>query len=276
VSEHDVKPIKDVARIQLPVNQRTLLVALGKFLRGHTEATLPASEHLGRGPAAFVLYAMSLHLIKLGRVLQDLCSEGHTIEARLIGRAMVSAALGILLIAEQDSDARALLFASFEGTVRRQRAAALVKHGYLTQARADELEAEHAAEDVNAFSVQAAAGTVPAARLGKRPEGWSGLSDYALAQRFQKSSWYDLFYGPMSDQTHVNTVAIQQEISELLAGKIMIGATFGNPFLVVMAACDTVSHASESLDQFFSIGSAIMRAALDDEMKRAVAAFVAG
>jgi hypothetical protein len=188
---------------------------------------------------------------------------------------MVSAALGILLIAEQDSDARALLFTSFQGTVRRQRAAALVKHGHLTQARADELEAEQAAEDSKAFSAQAAAGTVPAARLGKRPEGWSGLSDYALAQRFQKSGWYDLFYGPMSDQTHVNAVAIQQEISELVAGNIMLGGTFENPFLVIVAACETVSHASEALDQFFSIASTGTRATLDQDMKRAIATFVA-
>jgi hypothetical protein len=265
----------DVPRQQLPENQRAFLAAFGRFLKGHFEATLPAAERRDDGPAAFLLYAMFIHTIKLGRALQELCTEGHAIEARLIARAMVSATLGILLIAEQDSDSRALLFASFQEKIRKQRAGALVKHGHLSQQRADELEAEQSAEDVKALDAHAAAGTSPAARLGNKPT-WSGLSDYALAQRFHKSGWYDLFYGPMSDHTHVNAAAIEKEFSELLAGNVTIGGTFENPFLVIVAACETVSHASEALDQFFSIGSAATRATLDQEMKRAIAAFVAG
>jgi hypothetical protein len=189
---------------------------------------------------------------------------------------MVSATLGIMLIAEQDSDSRALLFASFQGTVRRQRAAALVNHGHLTQKRADELEAEQAAEDAKALAAHAAAGTLPAVRLGKTPTGWSGLSDHALAERFKKPGWYDLFYCPMSDQSHVNAAAIGNEISQLLAGNVTIGGTFDSPFLVVLAACETVSHASEALDSFFSLGSTATRAELDREMMQAIGLFVGG
>ncbi len=266
--------IRDVSRMELPEAQRALLASLGRFLRGHSEATASASQHLDQGPAAFLLYAMFLHIVQLGRSMQELCIEGHAISARLIGRAMVSAALGIMLIAEQDSDSRALLFGSFQGTVRRQRAAALVKHGHLSQKRATELEAEQAGEDTQALAAHAAAGTLPAARLGKAQTGWSGLSDHALAERFKKSGWYDLFYGPMSDQSHVNAAAIDKEISGLLAGNVTIGGNFDNPFLVVIAACETVSHSSEALDQFFSIGSAATRATLDQDMMQAIAIFV--
>lgn len=78
-----------------------------------------------------------------------------------------------------------------------------------------------------------------------------------------------------SPQSHVNAAAIDKEISELLAGNVTIGGTFDNPFLVVIAACETVSHSSEALDQFFSIGSAASRATLDQDMLQAIADFVA-
>jgi hypothetical protein len=47
--------IRDVSREKLPEDQRTLLAALGRFLRGHSEATAPASQHLDHGLAAFLL-----------------------------------------------------------------------------------------------------------------------------------------------------------------------------------------------------------------------------
>jgi len=78
----------------------------------------------------------------------------------------------------------------------------------------------------------------------------------------------------MSDQSHVNAAAIDKEISELLAGNVTIGGTFDNPFLVVICACETVSHSSEALDHFFSIGSATTRATLDQDMMQAIANFV--
>ncbi len=265
--------MREIPRRELPESQRILLAALGRFLRGHTEATMPASQHLGQGPAAFLLYAMFLHTVQQGRALQELCIVGDAIAARLIARAMVSAALGLMLIAEQDSDARALLFAEFQGTVRRQRAAALVRHGHLTQQRADELETEQVAEEAKALAAHAAVGTRPAPRLGSARTGWSGLSDRALAERFNRLGWYDLFYGPMSDQSHVNAAAIGNEITQLLAGKVTIGGTFESPFLVVLAACETVSHASEALDNFFSLGSTAIRDELDREMIQAIGRF---
>lgn len=83
--------MREISRQQLPEHQRALLAALGTFLRGHTEGTMPASQHLGAGPAALLLYAMFLHIVQLGRALQELCIVGNAIAARLIARAMVSA-----------------------------------------------------------------------------------------------------------------------------------------------------------------------------------------
>lgn len=194
----------------------------------------------------------------------------------MIGRAMVSATLSMLLIAEDDSDSRALLFAQFQRRLRRQRGRALVKHGHLTQKRAGELEAQQVAEERKALEAQARAGTRPAKRLGDHPHGWSGLTDYAMAGRFQKAGWCDLFYGPMSDQSHVNAAAIAGEISSLLQGDVTIGGRFDSPFLVVLAACETVSQAAEVIDRFFSLGTSEVRNELDEEMKRQIGVLASG
>jgi hypothetical protein len=94
-----------------------------------------------------------------------------------------------------------------------------------------------------------------------------------LAERFGKSDWYDLFYGPMSDQSHVNAAAIGAEISSLLQGEITIGGRFESPFLVVMAASETVSQAAEVIDNFFSLGSSATRSALEQEIKREIGVY---
>ena len=44
-----------------------------KFVRGHANAAVEASRHLNDGPAAFVLYALFLRLLQLGRAVQELC-----------------------------------------------------------------------------------------------------------------------------------------------------------------------------------------------------------
>lgn len=228
----------------------------------------------GRCPAAFVLYALFLRLLQLGRAVQELCIVGHALEAQLITRPMVSASLSMILIAEGGSNPRALLFAQFQRKLRRQRSAALVKHDHLSRQRAVELEAMEVALEEQALAAHAAAGTVPARRLGPSEQTWSGLSDHALADRFKLPGWYDLFYGPMSDQSHMNAAAIGDEIASLAQGSITVGGRFGSPFLVVLAACETVSHGAEVIDQFFSVGSSAQRKELDDQMLHAVRVYV--
>ncbi len=268
--------MKDKPRTELPADQRELLRAFGQFLRGHGNAAAGAATHLNQGPGAFVLYALFLRVLQLGRTVQELGIVGHSLEAQLIARPMVSAALSMLLIAEADSDARAMLFAQFQRKLRRLRSAALVKHGHLGQKRAEELEAAEVALEEQALAAHAAAGTRPADPLGKSTLTWSGLSDHALAQRFKKPGWYDLFYGPMSDQSHVNAAAIGVEISSILQGDVTIGGRFDSPFLPLLAACETASQASEVIDRYFSLGSSDWRSALDDEMTAAINVHVAG
>lgn len=121
-----------------------------------------------------------------------------------------------------------------------------------------------------ALAEHAAAGTRPSGPLGKSRLTWSGLSDHALAEQFNKPGWYDLFYGPMSDQSHVKAAAIGVELSSILQGDVTIGGRFDSPFLALLAACETATHASEVIDKYFSLGSSGTRSALDDEMKGAI------
>ena len=87
--------MKDKPRAELPADQRELLRAFGQFLRGHGDAAVDAAPYLDQGPGAFVLYVLFLRVLQLGRTVQELCIVGHSLEAQLIARAMVSASLSI-------------------------------------------------------------------------------------------------------------------------------------------------------------------------------------
>ncbi len=143
--------IRGVARRELPDDQRQLLAAFGRFLRSMTEMIAPAGARVGNGPAAFLLYAMWLRQIQLGRALQELCIDGFAQEAQMLSRAIVGAALDVMLICENDADRRALLYAMFQKKVRRERSKALVRHGHLSKVAAVELERREQEIDKAAF-----------------------------------------------------------------------------------------------------------------------------
>ncbi len=257
--------MQEVPRMTLPEDQRELLAAFGRFLRGHMETMSAASGQLGDGPAAFLLYAMFVHQIQLGRALQEICIGGHAQEGQMIARALVGGALDILLVAEADSHSRALLYVTYESRVRQERARVLVKHGHMTQQDADAREAKAVAEETAKSAAHAAAGQTPAAKLGRWPT-WSGLTDQGLATRFNKEGWYDLFYSPFSDTAHTNVAAIADEIVQISQGNITIGGRFDNPWLVVVTATETISHSSEALDRFFGLGKVADLEAIDKDM----------
>jgi hypothetical protein len=247
--------MQSVPRRSLPEAQRELLAAFGRFLRANSEAILPASSQISRGPAAFLLYAIFIRLVQLGRALQELCVEGHAGDAQVLSGAMISAALDILLICEDEPDRRALLFALFQKRVRVRRSSAMVRHGHLTQQRADQLEAEQEAIDRQSLAGHAAGGTVPAEPLGNSTLNWSGLSDSAVARRLGRDRWYDLYYSPFSDAAHVNAAAIDKEIAQLVRGEVWIGGRFDSPWLVAMAAWEALGTVASALDAYFGLGA---------------------
>lgn len=235
-----------------------------------TELTLPAGGRVNDGPAAFLLYAMWLREIQLGRAAQELCIDGFAQEAQMPARAMIGCALDVMLICEKDSDRWALLYALFQKKVRRERSKALVRYGHLAKERAAKLEERDQEIDQRSLVAHAAAGTRPAARLGKVRNTWSGLSAREAARRFNRMGWYDLFYSPFSDTAHVNVAAIDKEVAAMVRGDVYLGGRFDDPWLVVMAAAEAVSGAAETIATFHQFDSATARAAADHEMERAL------
>lgn len=266
--------IRGVVRRELPDSQRELLAAFGRFLRSMTEIITAGGARVGNGPAAFLLYAMWLRQIQLGRAVQELCIDGFAQEAQVLSRAIVGAALDVMLICERDADQRALLYAIFQKKVRRARSKALVRHGHLSKEAAIELERREQEIDKAALAAHAQAGTRPSPRLGRVRTTWSGMSVASLARRFKRRGWYDLFYSPFSDTAHVNAVAIDKEISAIVRGDVFLGGRFEEPWLVILAASEAVSGTAEQLDNFHSLGVRTARDDADAAMRQALEAFL--
>ncbi len=262
--------LRHVERRELPADQRDLLAAFGRFLRSMTELTLPAGGRVNDGPAAFLLYAMWLREIQLGRAVQELCIDGFAQEAQMLARAMIGCALDVMLICEKDSDRRALLYVLFQKKVRRERSKALVRNGHLSKERAAELEARDLEIDQRSLAAHAAAGTRPAPRLGNVRTTWSGISARQAARRFNRMGWYDLFYSPFSDTAHVNVAAIDKEVAAMVSGDVYVGGRFEDPWLVVMAAAEAVSGAADTIGTFHQLDNATARATADQEIERAL------
>ncbi len=239
-----------------------------------TEAMAPAGTRVADGPAAFLLYAMWLRQIQLGRGVQELCIDGFAQEAQMLSRAIVGAALDMMLICEQDVDRRALLYAMFQKKVRRERSKALVRHGHLSKEAAQKLEQAEQEIDRQALAAHALAGTRPAPRLGKVRTTWSGLSTASLARRFNHRGWYDLFYSPFSDTAHVNAVAIDKEVAAIVRGDVYLGGRFEEPWLVILAASEAISGAAQRLDALHSLGAQKVREEADSAMRTALEAYL--
>jgi hypothetical protein len=265
--------MKVVPRADLPDEQRGLLAALGQYL--HAIATLlpRVSDHVKDGPAATVLYVLFVRTLQLGRALQDLCVAGYADESRLLGRAMVSAGLTALLVAEKDSDSRALLYAFEQREIRRKRGAALVRYGFMNQSFFEEDDARQTALEDATLAKHGAAGTHVAAKLGDRPT-WSGLTDRKVAEQLHKLHWYDLLYGPASDITHVSIVSMETELDALSSGKIDIGPRFSSPFIAVFNAGQVVSGVSRRMSEYFGLDAKDLIDGADASLKSAIDAFV--
>ena len=96
-----------------------------------------------------------------------------------------------------------------------------------------------------------------------------------MATRFNKEGWYDLFYSPFSDAAHVNAAAVDREISAISHGEIHLGGRFEDPWLVVTAACEAVSHVAQSLDIFYKLDNRTARDAVDAAMMQSLGSHAA-
>ena len=260
-------------RAELPPEQRDLLAALGQYLQAVATLLPRVSERVKEGLAATLLYLLFVRILQLGRALQDLCIAGYADESRVLGRAMVSGGLTALLIAEKDSDSRALLYAFQQRETRRKRGKALVRHRVMEQSVFEEDDERQTKLEDEVLARYEEAGTAVAAKLGERPT-WSGLTDRQVAEQFGKLHWYDLLYGPASDITHVAIVSMETEFDALTSGHVHIGPRFISPFIAVFNAGQVVSGVSRCLSDYFGLDAKELIDGADRNLASAIDTFV--
>jgi hypothetical protein len=98
-----------------------MLNAYRDFVKAAAAHVAQAAGRATTGPAESLLYMGFVRLVQLGYTLETLARSGLVREGQGTARSMVSVALDVLLITEQDTPARALLFALGQRPIRRVR-----------------------------------------------------------------------------------------------------------------------------------------------------------
>ena len=91
----------------------SLIAAFDRLMRETYQLFADKPPMLG-SIGKWVPYAVFGHLLRLGRALYLLVSNGYVDEARPTARAMVAAALNIVTIVDGESDGRALQFIAYQ------------------------------------------------------------------------------------------------------------------------------------------------------------------
>jgi hypothetical protein len=210
----------------------------------------PTLDSIGK----WVPYAIFGHLLRLGRALYMLVSNGYVDEARPIARAMIATALNIVAIVDGDSPGRALQYLFYQRPLRRKALDRLVAQKRLTKERRDAIDSADTDAEDKTLAGYATAGITPKT-LGNNPQTWHGLTDKQLAEAMQASHWYDLYYGPLSDMgAHGNVTSLGSLVQDMLDGRFVIGPSGGDPSHVLMAAIEAVGQAAEQLEKHYALG----------------------
>jgi hypothetical protein len=199
-------------------------------------------------------YVLFAKLIQLGRSVHFLVASGYTEEAEPLGRAMVSAALSLVGIADKNPDARALRFMEQASEIRGQLIKGYIDEGY---AKADEIEprdAEWRREEQDLLARYAKKGIVPTKIADVNPFTWHGLSDYKLSIAMNASRWYNLYYRNFSDEAHANVAAVTRALRLLYDKKtVKVGPSFNDPWMVMFASGDTIGECLGQLDTLYAL-----------------------
>lgn len=206
-------------------------------------------------PGTVIPYVLFAKLIQLGRAVHRLVATGYTEEAEPVARAMVSAALNLVGIADADSDARALRFIEQQRELRAQLMQGYIDEGYMTADDAAALDKEWRAQEDAIFRHFGEKGVVPARIEGANPFTWHGLSDKKLATKMKASRWYNLYYRNFSDEAHANVASVASAVRMLNEErKIHVGPKFKDPWMLMFASGDTIGECLGQLDTLYSAG----------------------
>lgn len=232
-----------------------------------------------------MLILLTARILQLGTALQRLCEAGHAGEAAPTVRAMVSACVILVYIAE-DRDGRSAAYMEAERNQRRRSLAdikaaqdkAIAEGSSLfisseAMASIEQKLAEVAVADDRMVANLARHGVVPT-KLGSRADTFSGLNNERdLFERMGRLRWYLSYYKSFSDEVHVGASALYTEVVEQMSGQNLIGAKFEDPLYLMVASSETVLNALEQVDRAFDLHQDAGLKAIDDRMTTALVEF---
>lgn len=233
-----------------------------------------------------MLIVLMARVLQLGSAVQSISESGHAGEAAPTARAMISACIALVYIAE-DPEPRTAAYMETDRIVRKKRIADLSQEQKKAAAAgvdfllsADDIadidrhDAELTSLEDQKFALLAKHGATPQ-RLGARTDTFSGLNERDLFERMNALHWYLTYYKLFSDEIHVSANALSAELVEHLAGQSLIGAKYEDPFHVLLASRDMVMNGLEQIDRVFGLNHREQLAAIDAPIRDALAKFAA-
>lgn len=205
-------------------------------------------------PGVVIPYILFAKLIQLGRSVHFLVASGYTEEAEPLGRAMVSAALNLVGIADKDPDARALRFMEQSQAERAHLIEGYIAEGYVSESEIAQRDKEWRAQEAELLKRFADKGIVPTKIDDQNKWTWHGLSDRKLAEVMNASRWYNLYYRNFSDEAHANAAGVTRAL-RLLIGKqnVRVGPSFNDPWMLMFASGDTIGECLGQLDTLYGL-----------------------
>jgi len=266
-----------------PPEQAALFAAHDRMLHEAVE-WLDATHAPIKGIGSRMLMVLAARILQLGSALQRLCETGHAGEAAPIARAMVSACVTLVYIAE-DRGNRAAAYMETDRLERKKRIRLIKEAGEAAKAKGtpplysdaeltaiEQKDVELSAIEDQKFAVLAKHGVVPT-RLGPRKDTISGLNERDLFEAMNATYWYLAYYKLFSDEVHVSSNALSAELVEQLSGQSLVGAKFENPFHVLTASREMVFNTLEQIDHAFGLGQHDKLDAIDAPILKALLAF---
>jgi uncharacterized protein DUF5677 len=261
-----------------PADQAILFAAHDRMLHDAVD-WLEGTHAPLKGIGSRVLVGLLARILQLGTALQRLCEVGHAGEGAPIARAMVSACVILVYIAE-DRDRRTAAYMETDQLERKKRirlyreAVEAGKPHFWAEELADieRKDAELSAIQAQKVAALAEQGVVPI-RLGQRRDTVSGLNERDLFQAMNATYWYQAYYKLFSDEVHVSSNALYTELVEQLSGQSLVGGKFENPFHVLVASRDMVMNALEQIDGAVGLGQRDKLAAIDARIAAALSTF---
>jgi hypothetical protein len=258
-------------------DQQALFVVHHRMLREAVD-WLDSTHAPLKGVGSRMLMLLASRIVQLGAAVQSLCEAGHAGEAAPTARAMISACVTLVYIAEEP-DNRAAAYLQTEQFKRKYRIARIHEEQAKAEAAGKRLivsteelaqidlkDPELTAIEDKRLVLLAKNGVVPT-RLGARQDVVSGLSDSKLFDQMNAMHWYLSYYALFSDEIHVSANTLYMELVEQLSGQSLIGAKFENPLHILLASREMVINALEQIDRAFNLNQRDKLEAIDAPMR---------